>query len=195
MARSAPPQYESNGTAAESAEALEQRVRRLEHAVAALQDTQLMEDRVVERVARRVDQHGHSNGSGPLASSAALIVNATKMLLPKVPNDAPAFEVLPQDPNAAKPAWFLWELRDELRTIVRMYYDYRFRMSWTARIVPVAGLVVYALSWLLLSNSILGLWGLIDRAVAVGVVVVVYKALSREVVRYNDLLARIRYRQ
>jgi len=53
MARNAPPQYESNGTAAESAEALESRVRRLEHAVAALQDTQLMEDRVVERVARR----------------------------------------------------------------------------------------------------------------------------------------------
>lgn len=195
MARTAPVEYESNGLAAESAEALEQRVRRLEHAVAALQDTQLMEDRVVERVARRVGPHGQANGANPLTSSAALIVNATKMLLPKAPEGAPAYEVLPQDPAAAKPSWFLWELTHELRTIVHMYYDYRFRMCWTARIAPIAGLIVYILSWLLLSNSILGLWGLIDRVVAVVVVVVVYKALSREAVRYTDLVSRIRYRQ
>lgn len=195
MARSASSQFETNGTSVESAEALDQRVRRLELAVAALQDTQLMEDRVVERVARRVDHHVPSNGSNPLLSSAALIVNATKMLLPKSADAAAVDrEVLPQDPAAAKPTWFLWDLFGELRTMTRMFYDYRFRMSWIGRVVPLAGFIVFVFSWFLLPNTFLGLWGLLPHAVTATIAVVVYKALSREVVRYNDLMMRIRYR-
>ena len=45
----------------ETVEALEHRIRRLEDAIAALQDTQLIEDRVVERVRQRVELHHVEN--------------------------------------------------------------------------------------------------------------------------------------
>src|SRR5438105_4824108 len=75
----------------ETVEALEQRVRRLEDAIAALQDTQLMEDRVVERVRQRVELH-HVEGPRP---AGGLILSAARMLMPK-----PAEEAPPNGPHA-----------------------------------------------------------------------------------------------
>src|SRR5947207_10215823 len=68
----------------ETVEALEHRVRRLEDAIAALQDTQLMEDRVVERVRQRVELH-HVEQPRP----AGLFVSAARMLMPKQVEEAP----------------------------------------------------------------------------------------------------------
>src|SRR5262245_51600085 len=68
----------------ETVEALEQRVRRLEDAMAALQDTQLMEDRVVERVRQRVELH-HVEQPRP----AGLFVSAARMLMPKQVEEVP----------------------------------------------------------------------------------------------------------
>src|SRR5438105_15128897 len=76
----------------ETVEALEHRVRRLEDALAALQDTQLMEDRVVERVRQRVELHHVENPRPP----GGLILSAARMLLPK-----PVEEVPPAAPPAA----------------------------------------------------------------------------------------------
>src|SRR5947207_13553131 len=68
----------------ETVEALEHRVRRLEDAIAALQDTQLMEDRVVERVRQRVELH-HVEHPRP----AGLIVSAARRLMPKPVEEVP----------------------------------------------------------------------------------------------------------
>ena len=59
----------------ESIHALDARLHRVEQAVAALSDTQLMEDRIVERVAHRTDPH--QNG-GLLAGAAKLFKSGAR---------------------------------------------------------------------------------------------------------------------
>jgi len=186
----------------ETVEALEQRVRRLEDAIAALQDTQLMEDRVVERVRQRVELH-HVEHPRP----AGLIVSAARMLMPKPVEEVPLDHVhaevgaTPIDgqaangattppAEAAQPGWLVVELYREIRGMVRMFADHRHRMSWTGKAVPLAAILVAVISWLLISGIPL-VGGLLDRAVDLTLIVLVYKAMSRELCRYRELLARI----
>jgi hypothetical protein len=67
-------------------------------------------------------------------------------------------------------------------------------MSWTGRIVLVVAIVVGVLSWFMLSGlPVVG--GVIDRVVLILTAVVTYKAMGREVHRYQELMAQIyRYR-
>jgi hypothetical protein len=196
MVRSATDHFTPAST--ETVEAVEQRVRRLEDAVAALQDTQLMEDRVVERIVQRVD-----HVTLPRHESRGLIVEAGRMLPAKTIEASPADGLASADsPSgveavavAARSTWLLMEVFRDFRAIVRMFTDYRYRMTWTARIVLVVAISVAVLSWFLLSGNFLGVGTAIDRVVLVVVVVVIYKVLSREVERYRELLSRIyRYR-
>jgi hypothetical protein len=186
----------------EAVAALHLRVRRLEDAVAALQDTNLMEDRLVERVVQRID-----HAPDPFAPSGGLLMGAARMLLPKtidaasageplVPaadgpaNGAPTVEGTP----AGRPSWVLVEVVRDFRAIGRMLMDYRYRMSWTGRVVVPAAIAVAVLSWWLLSGSFLGVGTVIDKTIDVVLVVVVYKVLGREVQRYRELLSRVAYR-
>jgi hypothetical protein len=184
----------------ETVEVLEQRVRRLEDAIAALQDTQLMEDRVVERVRQRVELH-HAEQPRP----AGLFVSAARMLMPKqveeVPPDQPHADAgaapdgptangAAPPPEATQPGWLLVELYREIRGMVRMFADHRYRMSWTGKAVPLAAILAAVISWLLISGIPL-IGGLLDRLVDLTLIVLVYKAMSRELCRYRELLARI----
>jgi hypothetical protein len=56
--------------------------------------------------------------------------------------------------------------------------------------VPLAAILVAVISWLLISGIPL-IGGLLDRAVDLTLIVLVYKAMSRELSRYRDLLSRI----
>jgi hypothetical protein len=76
----------------------------------------------------------------------------------------------------------------------RMIMDYRYRMSWTGRVVIPAAIAIAVLSWWLFSGNFFGIGTVIDKTVDVILVVVVYKVLSREVLRYQELLARVAYR-
>jgi hypothetical protein len=202
MARSAASDHFHVDVAAhahdETVEVLEQRVRRLEDAIAALQDTQIMEDRVVERVRQRVEMH-HVDTRPP-----GLIVSAARMLLPKQVEDVPpdadgraaAADGTTTNGAAAPPAeapqpgWLLVELYREIRGMMRMFADHRYRMSWTGKAVPLAAILVAIISWLLISGIPL-VGGLLDRVVDLTLIVLVYKAMSRELCRYRELLARI----
>jgi hypothetical protein len=176
-------------------EAMERRVRRLEDAVAAIQDTQLMEDRVVERVVERVE---HSSRQ-PLPQGPSMFASAARMLMPKtidaVPDDGPVpTNSSPTAGGSMQTPWLVMAVLTEMRWTVRMLTDYRYRMSWTGRIVLIAAIVVGILSWLVLSVlPVVG--GVIDRVVLILAAVVTYKAMAREVQRYQELMARVwRYR-
>jgi hypothetical protein len=168
-------------------EALERRVRRLEEAIAAIQDTQLMEDRVVERVIERVEQSPY-----PPRESTGVIASATRMLMPKTVDAAPADSATRVD--AARTAWLVSGVFNDLRWMLRMLTDYRYRMSWTGRIVLITAIVVGIVSWLVISGlPFVG--GILDRTILILAAVITYKTMTREVQRYQDLMARVyRYR-
>ena len=79
----------------------------------------------------------------------------------------------------------------EIRAILRMLGDYRYRMSWTVRMSLIAAIVICILSWLLISGlPFVG--GLFDRVVLVVAVIVTYRTLSSELHRFQDALAKSR---
>jgi hypothetical protein len=171
-------------------EALEQRITRLEDAVAAIQDTQLMEDRVVERVVQRVE-----HAPLPLRESSGLIVNAARMLMPRTIDAVPENGSTPPAADGAAPPgagspWFVLGIFHELRWILRMLTDYRYRMSWTGRVVLLAAVVLIVLSYFIVTAVPL-IGGILDRIVLVFVAIVTYKAMTREVQQYRELMARV----
>jgi hypothetical protein len=172
-------------------ETLEQRVCRLEDAVAALQDTGRLEERVAERVARRL-----SRPAPPAAQlapdSAGVLVNAGRQLLPAalsvMRTRAEAADSPLQASAAGTRSWILFEAYAEARAMVRMFFDNRYRVGWTAWIIPAAALFVFLCSWLLVSPIwIIG--SLLDKAIDLVLAFLVYKVLSREVQRYRQTVA------
>lgn len=165
-------------------ETLEQRVARLEDAVAALQDTGRIEQRVAERVTRRLNRN-----PPPVAEPAPadLIVNVGRQLLPAALNRSRAGTEAADVAAPGAGPWVLFEAYAEARAMVRMFFDRRYRVSWTARIVPVAALVVFLCSWLILGNIwIIG--SLLDKVVDLVLAFLVYKVLDREVQRYRQIV-------
>jgi len=142
---------------------IEERLHRIEEAVAALQDTGIVEARVVERVIERLK----SNSGAPL--SAAQEASAARV----------------GQETAEAPRWFLLELWYELRAMVRMIADHRFKLSLTAKIVPILILVVYLLTAFLSSSIPLVGWAF-ERVVDIVLVVMLYVILSREARRYRE---------
>jgi hypothetical protein len=162
---------------------LEQRVHRLEDAVAAMQDTRLLEERVVERMAGRI------NGNTPTAaaSTTGIIIEAGRHLVPAVMEGASSPDIHPalDENSGARSPWLIMEIYDEFRTIYWMFLDPAYRVSWTGRIAPVAILCVLVMSWWI-SGGIIG--GLMDKLLGLVLAVIAYKVLTKEARRYRQML-------
>jgi hypothetical protein len=167
--------------------ALEERVRRLEEAVAPLQDTHALEERVAERVASHVAL-ASDNG---VRAKAGLLLEAGRHLLPAAA--ATLAEPAPSPTHAAEPAlrppWLLFDVYAEARAAVRMYLDPRFRLTWQARLLPPILLVAIATSWVWLPGTSLlpgFLSTLLVKVVDLLLALVLFKVLHREVTRYRN---------
>ncbi len=158
---------------------VEQRLRLLESAVVALQDTQLMEERVAERIA----QKSKRTPMAALRDTASVIVDASKAL---VPTGSASSTTNPSPPPADKPGWLLLDLWSEVRTFGKMLFDHRYPFSYAGRFGPVVIACTYAFSWMFLSGMpIIG--GVTERIVDVVLAFVLYKIMSREVYRYRAM--------
>jgi hypothetical protein len=165
--------------------ALEQRVRRLEDAVAVLQDTQQLEERIVERL-------GQQRAETAVRHSAGLLLDAGKRLLPV------AAGVLQSETRTAEiqaraaggwrsRPWLLFDVLAEVRAMVRMFVDPRYSMTWPGRLaLPVLGGLLFLSWWQLGSIPFVG--ALLDKLADVLFSCVAYKVLAREVARYRELI-------
>jgi hypothetical protein len=171
-------------------EVLEQRVRRLEDAVATLQDTAGLEARIIERVTRRLSSSGRA-----LRERAALLADSGKKFLPAVliGSEQSASE---ENTAASSPvgAWRAIQVfvatYTEARTIVRMFFDRRYKATWIARVIPIILLVAIFTSrhWLFFTGlPVLGT--LIDKSVDLFLAFLAFKVLSWEACRYRGALA------
>jgi hypothetical protein len=168
-------------------EALEHRVLRLEDAVAQLQDTQPIEERVAERVADRIGR----NRTHPVRDTTGIIIEAGRHLLP-------ATLASVQDPSStseppsAKPSinWtgLLWELLVELRAIFFMFVDPRYRLGWPTRILSILLVVAIATSrfWPPMSMLPDMIAAILDKIVDLALSYVLWKVLIHESRRYRQ---------
>jgi hypothetical protein len=160
---------------------LEQRVQRLEDAVASLQDTGPLEERVTQRVTERLQ------GRVPPAEQ---ITRSRPPLAGKPPPATVPPAAVPPGPQVVRQPWLLFDVLAELRAMVRMFFDVRYHVGWSARLTVLVLIPLLLLShwWLPLT----GVWlfgDLFDKIVDLILALFIYKALSREAHRYREAQA------
>jgi hypothetical protein len=167
-------------------EQLEQRVRRLEEAVAGLQDTRLMEDRIVQRVTEKVAaSQGNKEGTESARGRNGERTTANSPV-------SPARQVS-DPPLTNRHGWWFFEAYQDLRAMIRMFSDRRYRhhMTWTAFLTPFVLVVCILAVWFLMPTSlpIVGpLLRVFDKLVDLVLAFFAYKILLREVRRYQDMI-------
>ncbi|HZT80495.1 MAG TPA: hypothetical protein VFA26_09740 [Gemmataceae bacterium] len=174
--------------------ALAERVRRLEDAVALLQDTRQLEERVAERVAGRLTAAPPPPASSAVRDSAGMLLDAGRSLLPAAASVFQASAAAAEDQARASAAagrepWLLVDIWVEFRAIVRMFLD---RRAWGWRLFLWPAVFAAALvGWWAWSFLFLNEWvrPLVDKPVSLLLAFLLCKALSREARRYQQMLA------
>ncbi|HLW63840.1 MAG TPA: hypothetical protein VKS79_00885 [Gemmataceae bacterium] len=176
-------------------EPLEVRLRRLESALAAMQDTKLMEERLMERVISRIDQPmppqatlAPPDGSAP-STQSGMMMEAGRALLPGAMR---AFSS--ELRSATNPAsgqsnsilapenWLLTDVIFDVRTWIAMYLDYRYRATWSAKLVPLFLLLI--IIWIMIWPP----FPLFNYILPPILLLIVFKTLMREAARYRAML-------
>ncbi|MCI0463457.1 MAG: hypothetical protein L0Z62_41495 [Gemmataceae bacterium] len=186
-------------------ESLEQRVQRLEDAVASLQDTAHLEDRIVERLSERLGIR-----PAPKPPAREPMPAAERRTPPpeekpdqrteerpeervRVRDEAPAApppEPEPEPPVFVPPAltrhpWLLVDLFRELRAMVRMFFDVRYNVAWSTRIIVLILLpLIFTSGWWFPLAYFPFLGTFFMKVLDLLLTFFVYKALSREARRY-----------
>ena|SRR6516162_969539 len=143
---------------------LEQRIRRLEEAVADLQEGAGKSQVEVGPVPRESIMAGNPQENPPV----------------------------PSDPGAPpRPPWLLVDILNEARDMVQMFFDIRYRVGWFTRLLVIILLAMIFTSGLWFPLAYLPLLGPpFDKILDVLLAFLTYKVLSREARRYRAMRAR-----
>src|SRR5262245_2255685 len=171
-----------------NSDSTDDRLRRLENAIAAMQDTNLMEQRLLERVSERL----HTSAAPPAGESNA-IMEAGKFMTRAIGSQFNAAT----SPTASSSGslfsartWIVTDIIQEVRTFFVMYFDYRYQVSTVARVVPLAALALFILGWVLKSFTMDNFFGAaLLHLTNLVLVVIVYKTMQREAARYRAQFA------
>jgi hypothetical protein len=186
-APSVPPPEESPTPALPSPGALplEDRVRALEEQMTLLRDTRKLEDRIVERMAKRLER---KQASAAIKAPVAALADAGKHLLPVAvaAMKAQADAVALAETKAGKQPWLVVDCYTEFRSMFRMFFDRRYRLTWQTKLYPPLLILLMVLSWWMVGSiPIVGTW--LDKIVALVLAFFLYKILSREAQRYREI--------
>jgi hypothetical protein len=167
--------------------ALEERVQRLEEQVAVLQDTHKVEDRITERLARRMER----KQSNP-AIQAPVAAFAQPSRPPPVAAIAPPSELPPVivlEGKSGRQPWLFLDIYTEFRAMLGMFLDARYRvfyMTWQTKVYPPLLLAFMVLTWLTISSiPIVG--SVLEKVAELVLAFFLYKVLSREAWRYREI--------
>src|SRR5262249_23732180 len=87
-------------------------------------------------------------------------------------------------------AWLLFDVLAELRTMLRMFFDIRYRVAWSTYLVVLVLLPFIITShWWIPLTSFPVVGPLADKVIDLFLALIVFKALSRETRRYREVLA------
>lgn len=172
---------------------LEERVRRLEDALAQLQEHRGGDNRIVARPAEASPAAPKTvpAASSPPASVAGLFDMGKRMLgvaadaVAQAPASLPASA--PPSSLRGRSLWLLWDTWAEARAIVRMFVDPRYHLPWSARILPLLLLAAIVTSYYWVPGTtipLLGSW--INKVVDLLLAFLLFKWLSHEARRYRQ---------
>jgi hypothetical protein len=91
---------------------------------------------------------------------------------------------------APKASWLFVEVLGELRAMISMFFDYRFRPAWGAYVSIIVLIAILVSGWWLPFSNLPIVGPILDKAVCLILALFVYKRLHREVRRYRDTIAR-----
>jgi hypothetical protein len=183
---------------------LEERLRRLEDALAQVPDAGQIESRIVERVSQRlgserpipVAQIAPAPAVAPqtpnLTIPAGMILDVGKRILNSSGNAMTRPPAMQEHPDAAmmngvRRTYMFFEMLTEMRAIWCMYTDPRYRMSWGGRMVPLALALFLLTSSFLVPGAQISIVGtFIDKLVCAIPAFVLFKLLTYEARRYRE---------
>lgn len=161
---------------------LEDRVRKLEVALAQRSEADLdaVADRVLEKMAALAEAR-------KAPSERVLVLEATPAPPPPPPQGA---TVRPPEAPAVARRWWLLHTLNELRLMVRMYFDPNYRISRTTQFVIPGILMMLVFDYFFFSIwfSVAIVSPVVERVLAVLLGIVGYKVLTHEVARYREVL-------
>ncbi len=161
----APPQVAANALERALAE-LEHRVQVLENAVAGLNDTRQLEERITERVVTRIPPPE-----------------------PPPPPTLPEIALPGAGPvqTAVQSSWLLVDLLGEVRTMLQMLFDRRYHMAWLGRMLAVVLLVaIFTSGWWFPLSWIYAIGGIFEKTLDLFLALILFVLVSRESRRYRD---------
>jgi hypothetical protein len=166
---------------------LELRVRRLEDALAQLQQHGI-ETHVVTHLGAARSADRPPVAPVPPPAPTGILLDVGKRLLGTAANAVPPAPTPPPAPTAR--GRLLWLLRDtwaEARSIVRMFVDPRYRLPWSARVLSLVLVVAILTSYYWVpGTSILVLGSWINKAVDLFLAFLLFKWLGHEARRYRQ---------
>jgi hypothetical protein len=157
---------------------LEQRVRRLEEAMALLQQG---------RPTSGSGAHNAVTASVPTAVPTPGHVTADR---PEPPPAGPPPTATPTSTARRGAGWLFWEMFIEVRVFLRMFTDPRYSMSWFCRLLtPLLLAVLLFPGWIvpLGSLDILGVGWIAQKIGTLIAIYVLVKVLSHEARRYRQM--------
>lgn len=179
---------------------LEQRVRRLEEALALLQEQRAAETRPpAPPAAPRAPERPPEAKLAPVSAapatptSTAVLLDVGKRLLGAAAQVVPPPSLAPL-PSVAHPAdrsgvlWLLWDTWAEARAIMRMFVDPRYHLPWSARMLPLLVLAAILTSKYWIPGSsipVLGDW-LLVKLIDLLLAFLLFKWLGHEARRYRQ---------
>ena len=180
----------------------EERLRRIEDAIAAMQDQQAIEERLLERLLNRVSPGAAASPRLPDIDPHPVPLpppppshqpSQPVALLESVVADTPASKLFKTAVYARQQAsgWLIVDMLRDLYDIGRMYFDNRYRVSRNAKLVPMVVLIVMMLSYLYFTFMVpLPIINTIcDKILNVFLILYLYRYLSREAERYRNTIA------
>ena len=171
----------ASGADSQALNALEGRVHRLEEAVAALQDTHLMEERIVEKL-RGETQRGETLHGGPQAKVGPLPPDSDKVSATPPSPAPPAHEMPPWNAQTVPPR--LSGLA-EFRAMVRMFFDMHYHVAWTTRMLTIiiVGLIVTS-HWWFPPSYVPAIGFIFEKTIDIILAFLLYRVLGNEARRY-----------
>jgi hypothetical protein len=169
--------------------ALEDRIRKLEAALAAQTAVPPDDEAVTERVLAKLSSLA---GSGRSVAERVLVLasDGSQQALPPLPDGAVLHPPTAAMPEEAHRRWFFTQLWTEIRLVFRMYFDPHYRVSRTTQFAlpGIALLLVFDYFFFSVWVSIVFVSPVMERLLAVALGVLGYKLIVRELARYRDVL-------